>query len=133
LNHNGIIDFEDTGVVNLIFKSGAIGSFQYSVNAFRKNMEGSITVLGEKGTVKIGGQYLNELEYYCIQDVEDISIPVGNAANQYGQYTGTMSNHDLVYKNILEVLAGREEMSTSVEDAVKTVEMIENIYTYRNS
>jgi predicted dehydrogenase len=132
LNHQGIIEFEDTGLINLNFKSGAIGSIQYSVNAYSKNMEGSITVFGEKGSVKIGGQYLNELEYYCIQDVEDIILPAGNSANQYGHYTGTMSNHDLVYKNILEVLAGRAEMATSVEDAIKTVEWIENIYAFRN-
>jgi UDP-N-acetyl-2-amino-2-deoxyglucuronate dehydrogenase len=132
LNHQGIIEFEDTGLVNVNFKSGAIGNIQYSVNAYGKNMEGSITVFGEKGTIKIGGQYLNELEYYCIQDVENVSLPIGNSANHYGHYTGTMSNHDLVYKNILEVLAGREEMATSVDDAVKTVEMIENIYAFRN-
>jgi UDP-N-acetyl-2-amino-2-deoxyglucuronate dehydrogenase len=62
-SHQGIIEFEDTGVVLLEFYNGAIGTINYTVNSYQKNMEGSLTIFGEKGTVKIGGQYLNELEY----------------------------------------------------------------------
>src|SRR5438552_5088004 len=71
--HHKIIEFEDSGVVMLQFYSGAIGTINYSVNSFQKNMEGSLTILGEKGSVKIGGQYLNTLEYKCIRDYQ-ISI-----------------------------------------------------------
>ena len=54
--HKGIIDFEDTGVVILKFHNGALGTINYTVNSYGKNMEGSLTIFGEKGTVKIGGQ-----------------------------------------------------------------------------
>lgn len=59
--HQGIIEFEDTGVVALEFGSGALGTINYTVNSYRKNMEGSLTIFAENGTVKIGGEYLNEL------------------------------------------------------------------------
>jgi predicted dehydrogenase len=62
-NHKDIIEFEDTGMVAIKFHSGLLGTINYTVNSFEKNMEGSISIFGERGTVKIGGQYLNELEY----------------------------------------------------------------------
>ena len=83
--HNGIIEFEDTGVVILEFYSGMIGTINYTVNSFSKNMEGSLTIFGEMGTVKIGGQYLNELEYQNIKDFEIKNIPKGNPPNNYGK------------------------------------------------
>ena len=60
------LDTEDTGVVALKTKQGAIGSLHYTVTSHHHNMEGSITVFGEKGTIKVGGQYLNELQYYSV-------------------------------------------------------------------
>ena len=65
--HKGVIEFEDQGAVVLEFYNGVIGTVNYTVNSFAKNMEGSITLFGDKGTVKIGGQYLNELEYQQIE------------------------------------------------------------------
>ena len=70
LNHKATIEFEDTGVAALEFTNGALGTIHYTVNSYKKNMEGSITVFGEKGTVKVGGQYLNVLEYQSIEDYE---------------------------------------------------------------
>ena len=64
--HQDIIQFEDTGVVALQFRNGSIGTINYTVNSHAKNMEGSLTIFAEKGTIKIGGQYLNELEYQSI-------------------------------------------------------------------
>ena len=102
--HQGIIEFEDTGVVILKFQNGAIGTINYTVNSYGKNMEGSLTIFGEKGTVKIGGQYLNELEYQNIEGYKIENLPVGNTANNYGNYQGSMSNHDKVYQNLVDVL-----------------------------
>lgn len=126
--HDGMIDFEDSGVVILKFKSGAIGTLNYSVNAFEKNMEGSMTVIGEKGTVKIGGQYLNELEYQRIENYQIPDLPAGNTANDYGVYQGSMSNHDLVYENIVNALNQNGKLQVSAEEGLKTVELIEKIY-----
>jgi UDP-N-acetyl-2-amino-2-deoxyglucuronate dehydrogenase len=127
--HCGTIEFEDTGVAMLKFANGAIGSINYTVNSFGKNMEGSLTIFGEKGTVKIGGQYLNELEYQNIQDYTIGELPAGNVANQYGTYQGSMSNHDKVYGNLIDVLLNNGTMTTSAWDGLKTVSIIEKIYS----
>jgi predicted dehydrogenase len=126
--HKGIIEFEDTGVVVLEFQNGAIGSIHYTVNSYRKNMEGSLTIFAEKGTVKIGGQYLNELEYQEIEGYKIENLPEGNKANNYGNYQGSMSNHDKVYDNLIEVLQNNASISTSSFEGLKTVEIIEKIY-----
>ena len=127
-NHQGIIEFEDQGVVILEFYTGAIAAINYTVNAYKKNMEGSLTIFGEKGTVKIGGQYLNELEYQCIEDYEIKDLPKGNPPNMYGTYTGSMSNHDKVYENLVEVLSEKGSIATNGFEGLKTVEIIDKIY-----
>ena len=126
--HQGIIEFEDTGVVILKFQNGAIGTINYTVNSYGKNMEGSLTIFGEKGTVKIGGQYLNELEYQNIEGYKIENLPVGNTANNYGNYQGSMSNHDKVYQNLVDVLTNNASISTSAFEGLKTVEIIDKIY-----
>ncbi|MBS1488672.1 MAG: Gfo/Idh/MocA family oxidoreductase [Bacteroidetes bacterium] len=126
--HQGVIEFEDTGVVILEFYNGAIGTINYTVNSYQKNMEGSLTIFGEKGTVKIGGQYLNELEYQNIENYKIENLPEGNRPNNYGTYVGSMSNHDKVYDNLIEVLQNNASITTSSFDGLKTVEIIEKIY-----
>ena len=127
--HQGVIQFEDTGVVALQFCNGSIGTINYTVNSHSKNMEGSLTIFAEKGTVKIGGQYLNELEYQSIEGFEITNLPKGNIANNYGTYVGSMSNHDKVYQNVIDVLQQGASMTTSTFDALKTVEIIHKIYS----
>ena len=126
--HKDIIEFEDSGVAIVNFENDVIATINYSVNSYKKNMEGSLTILGEKGTVKIGGQYLNELEYQEIENYKIENLPVGNRANNYGNYQGSMSNHDKVYENVVAVLEGKETISASAFDAMKTVDIIEKIY-----
>jgi UDP-N-acetyl-2-amino-2-deoxyglucuronate dehydrogenase len=128
-DHKDSIEFEDTGVAILEFYTGAIGSINYTVNSFEKNMEGSLTIFAEKGTIKIGGQYLNELEYQNIQDFEITNLPVGNKPNNYGTYQGSMSNHDRVYENLVQVLNGTAAISANSFEGLKTVEIIDKIYT----
>ncbi len=126
--HQGIIEFEDTGAVILQFVNGAIGTMNYTVNSYEKNMEGSLTLFGDKGTVKIGGQYLNELEYQSIEDYKIENLPEGNKPNNYGNYVGSMSNHDKVYDNVIDVLQQNASITTSAYEGLKTVEIIEKIY-----
>jgi UDP-N-acetyl-2-amino-2-deoxyglucuronate dehydrogenase len=128
-NHQGIIEFEDTGVVILKFQNDVIGTINYTVNAFNKNMEGSLTIFAEKGTIKIGGQYLNELEYQNIEDFKIEDLPSGNGPNNYGTYVGSMSNHDQVYKNIIDVLNDNAIIATNGFEGMKTVEIIDKIYS----
>ncbi len=128
-HHKGIIEFEDTGTVSLKFYNGAIGTINYSVNSYDHNMEGSLTVFGEKGTLKIGGQYLNEMEYQSIENYEIKDLPLGNPPNNYGKYFGSMSNHDKVYQNVVEVLSNGGVIATNGFEGLKTVEIIDKIYT----
>jgi predicted dehydrogenase len=130
--HQESIDFEDTGVVILRFSNGAIGTINYTVNSYQKNMEGSLTIFGEKGTVKIGGQYLNELEYQQIEGMKIENLPEGNKPNNYGTYVGSMSNHNLVYDNVIEVLEKGASITTSAFEGLKTVEIIQKIYAAAN-
>lgn len=127
--HQNIIEFEDTGVVAIEFASGALGTINYTVNSYNKNMEGSLTIFAEKGTVKIGGEYLNELEYQNIEGFEIKDLPAGNKANNYGTYVGSMSNHDKVYENLIDVLLHNGSISASAFEGFKTVEIIEKIYS----
>jgi predicted dehydrogenase len=130
--HQDISEIEDTGIVSLQFLNGAIGSIHFTTNSYRKNMEGSITVFGEKGTVKVGGEYLNQLVYQQIEDYtmqyDQDSIP----PNQYGSYTGSMSNHGLFYDNVIDVLENKAVKTTDMYEAMKTVELIEKIYKSAN-
>ncbi len=126
--HNKLVEFEDTGVVIAEFENGAIGTINYTVNSHEKNMEGSITVFGEKGTVKIGGQYLNVLEYQSIEGFEIKGLPASRPANDYGFYQGSMSNHEKVYENVIDVLTSGGTIAANAFEGMKTVEIIENIY-----
>lgn len=126
--HKGIIEFEDAGVVALEFCNGAIGTINYTVNSYKKNAEGSLTIIAEKGTVKIGGQYLNELEYQSIENFEFKQLPRGADANDYGTYKGSMSNHHKVYEHLIEVLESNLAISTNSFEAMKTVEIINKIH-----
>ena len=127
--HQEIIEFEDSGVVALEFYNGAIGTINYTVNSHRKNMEGSLTIFGENGTVKIGGQYLNELEYQNIDGFEIKDLPKGNKSNNYGNYQGSMSNHDKVYENLVNVMQSGDSISANAFEGLKTVEIIDKIYS----
>ncbi|MEZ0369843.1 MAG: Gfo/Idh/MocA family protein [Candidatus Sericytochromatia bacterium] len=126
--HQQLIEFEDAGTAILKFYNGVIGTLNYTVNACKKNMEGSLTVFGDKGVVKIGGQYLNELEYQMIEDYSIEDPAAGHPPNLYGEYVGSMSNHDRIYDNVVEVLSNQGIISTNGFEGLKTVEIIEKIY-----
>ena len=126
--HKESIAFEDFGIANLQMVNGSVGTLNYTINAVEKNMEGSLTLFGEKGTVKIGGQYLNELEYFSVTDVPLPHLQKGNPANEYGFYTGSMSNHDKVYDNLIKTLADPAHPFINMSDILKVTTMIESIY-----
>jgi len=129
VSHQGLIEFEDTGVVSFLLREhDAPGIMHYTTSAFKQNMEGSITLFAENATIKIGGKYLNTIEYQ-VTDGFDIGImPEGKGANNYGDYEGSMSNHDKVIDNVIQSLQGKGEIMTNAYDGLKTVEIIEKIY-----
>lgn len=131
--HQSCSELEDVGGVVLRYKSGIIGTIHFSVNSFQTNREGSITISGEKGMVKIGGEYLNTIDYAEFQDAVLPVLPAGADVNDYGTYRGSMSNHDQVYQNLVATLQKGTPFYADTMDGLKTVAIIEKIYQAANS
>ncbi len=131
-DHTDSIEFEDCGVVALEFENGIIGTINFSINSFAKNREGSLMILGENGSVKIGGEYLNTIEYAQFANYELENIGEVAGANDYGSYQGSMSNHDKVYQNIVDTLQHGAPLYANEQEGLKTVEIIERIYRAAN-
>ncbi len=126
--HQENTEFEDSGSFVMKAANGAIINFNFSTCAFEKNMEGSITILAERGTLKIGGQYLNTLEYQCIEGEELPQINIVAKENDYGLYKGSMSNHDKVIQNVVDVLNHNLPVMTGAEEGREVVKIIEMMY-----
>lgn len=127
-NHQGITDFEDSGFVDFEFLNGGMGSINYSTSVWQKNMESSLTVIAENGSIKIGGQYMNEVEYCNIKDYEMPELAASNPANDYGSYKGSAANHSYVFENVIDTLRNQKSITTNALEGMKVVEIIERIY-----
>lgn len=127
-NHQNLTDFEDSGFVNFNFVNGGMGSINYSTSVWDKNLESSLTIIAENGTVKIGGQYMNEVAYCHIKEYEMPVLADSKPANDYGPYKGSAANHNYIFDNVVDVLNGRTSISINPEDGLKVVEIIERIY-----
>ena len=127
LNHP-YIETEDTGFVTLMFDNGCIGSLQYTICAYDKNMEGSMTVIGSKGNIKVGGEYLNMLDYWHVKDIKEPKIEKGNPPNDYGSYKGSMSNHDKVIENVIDVILNNTKIATNSLQGRESVEVMQAAY-----
>jgi predicted dehydrogenase len=130
--HANSTDFEDSGFVNFDFIDGGMGSINYSTSVANQNLESSLTIIGEKGSVKIGGQYMNEVEVCNIEGYEMPELKESNPANDYGPYKGSAANHNYVIKNVIDTLKGRTTATTNALEGLKVVEIIERIYKVRN-
>lgn len=129
-NHGHLTEFEDSGFVNFELVGGGMGCFNFSTSVWNKNLETSITVIAENGTVKIGGQYMNEVEYCHIKDYTMPKLPPSNPPNDYGAYKGSAANHHFVFDNVVEVLKGRAPITTNALEGLKVVEIIEKMYAH---
>lgn len=128
-NYNHLYtEIDDSGVAILKFVNEAVCTLNYSINSYNKNWEGSLSVIAEKGTVKIGGKYLNEIAYQNIEDYDLLTPETVEKPNDYGNYEGSMSNHDQVYNNVNDVLLKGAAITTSNYEGLKAVEIIEKIY-----
>jgi predicted dehydrogenase len=128
-SHATLTDFEDSGMVNFNFVNGGMGSLNYSTSVWDKNLESSLTIVAEKGSVKIGGQYMNEVEYCHIENYEMPVLAEANPANDYGPYKGSAANHNYVYENVIDTLKNRTTITTNALEGLKVVEIIERIYS----
>lgn len=126
--HPHSTNFEDSGCVSFDFLNGGIGSFNFSTSVFNKNFESTLTIVAEKGTVKIGGQYMNEVVYCDIENYEMPILAEGNPANDYGDYKGSAANHVYIIQNVIDTIQGRSNITTNALEGLKVVDIIERIY-----
>ncbi|MFC3197101.1 Gfo/Idh/MocA family protein [Parapedobacter deserti] len=127
-NHQDLTDFEDSGFVNFDFVNGGMGSLNYSTSVWNQNLESSMTIIAENGSVKIGGQYMDKVETCNIKDYEMLVLPPTNPGNDYGAYKGSAANHHYVIENVVDVLNGKAAISTNALEGLKVVDIIERIY-----
>jgi UDP-N-acetyl-2-amino-2-deoxyglucuronate dehydrogenase len=131
-NHQENTDFEDSGFVSFDFINGGMGCLNYSTSVADQNLESSMTIIGSKGSVKIGGQYMNEVEICNIQGYTMPELAPTNPGNDYGAYKGSAANHHYVITNVIDTLKGRTSATTNALEGLKVVEIIERIYKVRN-
>ncbi len=125
--HGKEMEIDDQGAAILQWKNGLIGTIQYSVNAFEQNREGSITIMGEHGMAKIGGTYLNQIDYQFMKGAPLVVKQKNNHANDYGTYKGSMSNHGEVYKSMANNLLKGKPYYTSPFEAKQIITLIKKI------
>jgi UDP-N-acetyl-2-amino-2-deoxyglucuronate dehydrogenase len=120
------IEAEDSGVGLVKFRSGALGVIEVNVLTYPRNLEGSITVLGEKGSVKIGGTAVNRVEHWLFADYDDddklVEAANTNPPNVYGY------GHEGYYRNVLAVLRGEAKPETDGRAGRKSLELILGLY-----
>lgn len=132
-NHAGLTAFEDSGFVNFSFVNGGMGNLSYSTSVWDRNMESSMQIIAANGSVKIGGQYMNEVEYCHVKGYEMPELAPTNPGNDYGPYKGSAQNHNFVIRNVVNVLteAPGEIITTNVLEGMKVVDIIQRIYALK--
>lgn len=131
-NHQTLTDFEDTGVINFEFVNQGIGTFNYSTAIYNENLESSMTIIGENGTIKVAGQYMNDVVYCNIKNYQMPELEASAPPNDYGLYKGSAQNHHLVIQNVVDTIIGLKPMSTNALEGLKVVDIIERIYAVRD-
>lgn len=116
------IEVEDTGVLNVRWRNGALGSMSVTMLTYPKNYEGSITILGEKGTVRIGGVAVNDIQTWDFLEPEDYDQEVLQANYETTSVYGF--GHPLYYKNVVDVMRGRAEPETGGREGLKSLEVL---------
>lgn len=116
-NHQHLTEFEDSGIVTFEFGNNSIGCLHFSTAVYEKNMESSITIVAENGSIKIGGQYMDNLEYCYIKNYTTPDLANSNA-----------TNHHYIIQNVINVLNNKSNIATSASEGMKVVEIIERIY-----
>jgi predicted dehydrogenase len=124
-----ITEFPDTGISSFSFKNGGIGTFQYSTAVWNSNLESSITIIGSKGSVKVGGQYMEKVLHCEIENYEMPLLAQSNPPNDYGEYKGSASNHTFVIQNVVDVLLSKAAVATTATEGLRVVKAIEMMTT----
>jgi UDP-N-acetyl-2-amino-2-deoxyglucuronate dehydrogenase len=131
-NHSDLTDFEDSGIVTFKLMNGALGVLNYSTSVWDSNMESSISVIGSTGSVKVGGQYMNQVEHCHIKDYVMPELEAVGEANDYGHYKGSAANHHFIIENVVDTLKGRAKTGTNAIEGLYVVDIIDRIYKERD-
>jgi len=116
------IEVEDTGVMNVRWRNGALGSMSVTMLTYPKNLEGSITILGEKGTVRIGGVAVNDIQLWQFDEAKDYDQQIESANYETTSVYGF--GHPLYYKNVIDTLCGDAEPETDGREGLKSLELL---------
>jgi UDP-N-acetyl-2-amino-2-deoxyglucuronate dehydrogenase len=128
-NHS--ISIEDCGTAVLHFESGVLGTLAWTTCVHNKNFEGSITIIAEHGTIKIGGLYLNKIEYWDVRAFPlDETISFSDTPNAYGRYQGSSSNHDKVIANVIARLSGEPYELVDGIEGITCIDTIQKVYAH---
>ena len=123
------IEAEDTGVLNIKWADGALGSMSVTMLTYPKNYEGSITILGENGTVRVGGLAVNEIQHWQFNDQKDYDSALETANYETSSVYGF--GHPLYYKNVIETIQGHSEPEIDGKEGLKSLEVL--IAAYRSA
>ncbi|PML80829.1 Gfo/Idh/MocA family protein [Enterovibrio norvegicus] len=123
------IEVEDTGVVNIRWRNGSLGSMAVTMCTYPKNLEGSISILGEKGTVRIGGVAVNDIQEWSFEDKREYDSEIEGANYQTSSVYGF--GHPPYFQNVADVLRGKAEAETDGREGLKSLELL--ISTYRSA
>lgn len=132
-NHEKLTTFEDSGFISFDFVKGGMGSINYSTSVYDTNLESSMTIIGENGSVKIGGQYMDKVEVCHIKDYTMPELAATNPANDYGHYKGSANNHHYIIENVVDTIQGNNTMTTNAMEGLKVVDIIERIYQLKTT
>jgi UDP-N-acetyl-2-amino-2-deoxyglucuronate dehydrogenase len=120
------IEVEDTGVAAIRWRNGAMGTLNVTMLTYPKNMEGSITVLGEKGSVRIGGVAVNEIQIWNFSEPHEDDHKIASASYETESIYGF--GHSLYYDNVIRSLFGEEEAETDGREGLKSLELLIALY-----
>ncbi|MGB0177063.1 MAG: gfo/Idh/MocA family oxidoreductase, partial [Owenweeksia sp.] len=126
-NHQDLTEFEDTGIISFDFTQGGSGILCYSTSVWDTNFESSLTIIAENGTIKIGGQYMDKVEYCHVKGYEIDQADLINREKGDGSSIST-TNHGLLIQNVIDVLNGTDSITTNALEGLKVVDIIERIY-----
>ena len=116
------IEVEDTGVLNVRWRNGALGSMAVTMLTYPKNLEGSITILGEKGSVRVGGVAINDIQHWEFDEEQDYDQQVKDANYETTSVYGF--GHPLYYRNVIDVLSGNADAETDGREGLKSLEVL---------
>lgn len=116
------IEVEDTGVLNVKWRNGALGSMSVTMLTYPQNLEGSVTILGEKGTVRIGGVAVNDIQLWQFDEPKDYDRQIQEANYETTSVYGF--GHPLYYKNVVDVMRGEAEPETDGREGLKSLELL---------